>query len=155
MTPSNPGAVPDSPQFTAPVSECGGGVGALAPHHHTTGPKHPGILNTTPNPSTCPRCHAPTWQGVIEGFETRLDPGFLDAHAELLARLEGRHIYQTIPGTNLPELQWRSVTHILAPPERQPSRILATHICTPPPHPPLEDIWPRRQAADLPEEPPF
>lgn len=115
--------------------------------------RHPGVLNTTPNPSTCPRCKAPTWQAVIDGFTTRLDPQFLDTRTELLARLQGRHIYQTIPGTNLPELQWRTVTHIASP--NQPLRILATHTCTPPPHPALEPIWPTRHATELPEEPEF
>lgn len=101
MTSSNPGAVPDSPQFTAPNSECGGGVGALAPHHHTTGYSHPGFHNTTPTPSTCPKCQAPTWTAVIDGLTTRLDPQFLDTRTELLARLQQRHIYQTIPGSRI------------------------------------------------------
>lgn len=114
---------------------------------------HPGFQNTTPTPSTCPQCQAPTWTAVIDGLTTRLDPQFLDTRTELLARLQQRHIYQTIPGSRIKQLKSRTQTSIAH--HTQPTRILATHVCTPPPHPDLVPIWPDRATANYPDEPEF
>ena len=119
-----------------------------------TGRIHPGLKNTTPNESRCPQCQAPTWQAVVDGWEIRLDPTFLNLRGEILARMVGRGIYQTIEGRPaMQQLKARTIDAIAH--HVQPTRILATHVCTSGPHPALDPIWPDRAATDPTEEPRF
>lgn len=71
------------------------------------------LVSTRVEESTCPRCNSAIWVGLVNGFETKVDPTPLDASAEIMLRLEGVRIYQTfgIVGSQF-ELQERSAWHI-------------------------------------------
>lgn len=77
----------------------------------TSNLKH--LVSTKVKQSNCAKCKSAIWVGLVNGFETKVDPTPLDATAEIMLRLEGVRIYQTfgVVGSQF-ELQPRSAWHI-------------------------------------------
>ena len=77
----------------------------------TSNLKH--LVSTKVKQSNCAKCGSAIWVGLVNGFETKVDPTPLDASAEIMLRLEGVRIYQTfgVVGSQF-ELQRRSAWHI-------------------------------------------
>ena len=71
------------------------------------------LISTKVEAKNCTKCGSAIWVGLVNGFETKVDPTPLDASAEIMLRLEGVRIYQTfgIVGSQF-ELQERSAWHI-------------------------------------------
>lgn len=71
------------------------------------------LISTKVDAKNCTKCQGAIWVGLVNGFEVKVDPTPLDATAEIMLRLEGVRIYQTVGvvGSQF-ELQERSAWHI-------------------------------------------
>jgi hypothetical protein len=69
------------------------------------------FINSLATSSQCPICKGWIFEGMVNGFRTRVDPTPLKNDPELKMRIIGRKIYQSISKTNV-DLIERKAWHI-------------------------------------------
>ena len=71
------------------------------------------LISNRAKGTNCPKCKNAVYEALIDGFQVRVDPIVLDSTQEILLRMEGVRIFQTISvvGTTF-ELQKRTAWHI-------------------------------------------
>jgi hypothetical protein len=86
------------------------------------------FINSLATLSQCPICTGWIFEGMVNGFRTRVEPNPLNVESEIAMRIEGRRIYQSLSKNSL-NLIDRKTWHIL---NSASSLVFASHDCKTP-----------------------
>jgi hypothetical protein len=113
-------------------------------------------------PTFCRACGKLIWEGLIVGFQTRLDPGTLTIQEEIIKRITGTCTFELHKTAVSFEAGLRSLNAIQRSKGQTPT-ILASHSCTrtkeifrfkgeEPVEDEIPDYWNRRKTSQLEQE---
>jgi hypothetical protein len=101
------------------------------------------FINSIATSSQCPICTGWIYEGMVNGFRTRVEPTPLNFESEIGMRIEGRRIYQSLSKTCL-DLIDRKAWHIL---NSSNALVFASHSCKTPtyfePEPLFDQVKPK------------
>ena len=110
------------------------------------------LINSKAKAEICLRCNKNIWIATVNGFKVKVEPDRLNSTEEVILRMAGSRIFQTLRIGNQFELQIRNTWHIT---KGDPKAIvLAEHDCDRSDQKPIEDFY-AAQNADNSEEPSF
>jgi hypothetical protein len=110
------------------------------------------LINSKAKPEVCLRCNRNIWVATVNGFKVKVEPTRLNSTEEVILRMAGSRIFQTLRIGNQFELQLRNAWHIT---KGDPKAIvLAEHDCDKTDKPVIEDFYAAENVDDS-EEPSF
>jgi hypothetical protein len=110
------------------------------------------LINSKAKPEVCQRCNSNIWVATVNGFKVKVEPNRLNSTEEVILRMAGGRIFQTLRIGNQFELQIRNTWHIT---KGDPKAIvLAEHDCDRSQKEPIEDFYAAEKTENS-EEPSF